>query len=312
MSKTPARQPQGQPTGGQFAAKSNPECDVDLEEATPRQRAMMHMLDSQNGELPDEADTPMTVPEMVAERDWFQGQADALTQRIAAEQAQSRRSLSGALNGNPDIRYAKDGEDGDYLAHTTLDVTDPDSKSTQVIRCDGKLAENVALSLYPGVSVVACGEMGSEGQFAATDVGVSMRDMCADVQRAREEPPILSNSELDAAQPWSAELPLGPRTMSGVLQGDPEIRYDRAGTANAVLRVVDPETREWIRVSMTGDMAENVALSTTRGHQVVVRGSVVEFRRVAGVLIPSIEAEDVGASMSVATVVPEPKGRVGR
>jgi len=30
MSTTPARQPAGAPTGGQFAAKSNPECDVDL------------------------------------------------------------------------------------------------------------------------------------------------------------------------------------------------------------------------------------------------------------------------------------------
>jgi hypothetical protein len=30
MSTTPARQPAGVPTGGQFAAKSNPECDVDL------------------------------------------------------------------------------------------------------------------------------------------------------------------------------------------------------------------------------------------------------------------------------------------
>jgi len=27
---SPARQPKGQPTGGQFAAKSNPECDVEI------------------------------------------------------------------------------------------------------------------------------------------------------------------------------------------------------------------------------------------------------------------------------------------
>jgi antitoxin component YwqK of YwqJK toxin-antitoxin module len=32
MSATPTRQPAGVPTGGQFAAKSNPECDVDLAE----------------------------------------------------------------------------------------------------------------------------------------------------------------------------------------------------------------------------------------------------------------------------------------
>jgi hypothetical protein len=32
MSTTPARQPQGQPTGGQFAAKSNPESEVDLDD----------------------------------------------------------------------------------------------------------------------------------------------------------------------------------------------------------------------------------------------------------------------------------------
>jgi len=32
MSTTPARQPQGQPTGGQFAAKYNPECEVELDD----------------------------------------------------------------------------------------------------------------------------------------------------------------------------------------------------------------------------------------------------------------------------------------
>ena len=31
MNPTPSRQPQGQPTGGQFAAKSNPECEVELD-----------------------------------------------------------------------------------------------------------------------------------------------------------------------------------------------------------------------------------------------------------------------------------------
>ncbi|MDA8342070.1 MAG: hypothetical protein M0007_07600 [Actinomycetota bacterium] len=36
MSTTPTRQPAGVPTGGQFAAKSNPECGVDLEPVTPR------------------------------------------------------------------------------------------------------------------------------------------------------------------------------------------------------------------------------------------------------------------------------------
>jgi hypothetical protein len=49
MSATPARQPQGQPTGGQFAAKSNPESGVELEEMAPRQPEM-DVSDSQNGE----------------------------------------------------------------------------------------------------------------------------------------------------------------------------------------------------------------------------------------------------------------------
>jgi len=35
MSSNPARQPQGQPTGGQFAAKSNPECEVELDGSQP-------------------------------------------------------------------------------------------------------------------------------------------------------------------------------------------------------------------------------------------------------------------------------------
>lgn len=33
MSATPARQPAGVPTGGQFAAKANPECGVELSDA---------------------------------------------------------------------------------------------------------------------------------------------------------------------------------------------------------------------------------------------------------------------------------------
>jgi len=92
MSTTPARQPQGQPTGGQFAAKSNPESELDLEDATPRQRAMMNMLDRQNGEPVDGTVTPMSIPQLMAERDRLQGQVDELTQRIVgayAEQLQA-------------------------------------------------------------------------------------------------------------------------------------------------------------------------------------------------------------------------------
>jgi hypothetical protein len=35
VSATPARQPQGRPTGGQFASKSNPECEVELDGPQP-------------------------------------------------------------------------------------------------------------------------------------------------------------------------------------------------------------------------------------------------------------------------------------
>jgi hypothetical protein len=84
MNTTPARQPQGQPTGGQFAAQSNPECDIDLNESTPRQRP---------ADVPDgQAGEPMSIPQLMAERDRLQGQVDEITQKIIgayAEQLQS-------------------------------------------------------------------------------------------------------------------------------------------------------------------------------------------------------------------------------
>ncbi len=84
MSTTPARQPQGQPTGGQFAAQSNPECDIDLEESTPRQRP--------SGTSDGQAGNSRSIPQLMAERDRLQGQVDEITQRIVgayAEQLQA-------------------------------------------------------------------------------------------------------------------------------------------------------------------------------------------------------------------------------
>jgi len=54
MSTTPSRQPAGVPIGGQFAAKSNPECDVELSADTTMDRYHLRVSDAANlGSLVD-------------------------------------------------------------------------------------------------------------------------------------------------------------------------------------------------------------------------------------------------------------------
>ena len=73
-------------------------------------------------------------------------------------------------------------------------------------------------------------------------------------------------------------------TVVGNLTRDPEIRYTREGVAKTALGVAanrrwqNAETNEWeestsfFDATVTGDLAENVALSLAKGMRVVVTG----------------------------------------
>ncbi len=107
-------------------------------------------------------------------------------------------------------------------------------------------------------------------------------------------------------------------TITGNLTRDPEIRYTREGQATTTLGVAvnrrwqNRETAEWeestsfFDVVTWRDLAENVALSLTRGMRVVVSGRLEQRswetdegdRRVK----VEIVADEVGASLRFATV----------
>ncbi len=107
-------------------------------------------------------------------------------------------------------------------------------------------------------------------------------------------------------------------TITGNLTRDPEIRYTRDGQATTTLGVAvnrrwqNRETTEWeestsfFDVVTWRDLAENVALSLTRGMRVVVSGRLEQRswetdegdRRVK----VEIVADEVGASLRFATV----------
>jgi single-strand DNA-binding protein len=109
-----------------------------------------------------------------------------------------------------------------------------------------------------------------------------------------------------------------PTTIVGNLSRDPEIRYSREGVAKTTLNVAvnrrwqDKETNEWqestsfFDVIASSDLAENIALSLTRGMRVVVTGRLDQRswetdegdRRFK----VEIEASDVGLSLAYATV----------
>ena len=107
-------------------------------------------------------------------------------------------------------------------------------------------------------------------------------------------------------------------TVAGNLTKDPEIRYTRDGQATTSLSLAvnrrwqNQQTREWeesvsfFDVVCWRDLAENVALSLTKGARVVVTGRLDQrswetddhtFRSKV-----EIVAEDIGASLRFATV----------
>ena len=107
-------------------------------------------------------------------------------------------------------------------------------------------------------------------------------------------------------------------TVAGNLTKDPEIRYTRDGQATTSLSLAvnrrwqNQQTKEWeesvsfFDVVCWRDLAENVALSLTKGARVVVTGRLDQrswetddhtFRSKV-----EIVAEDIGASLRFATV----------
>ncbi len=107
-------------------------------------------------------------------------------------------------------------------------------------------------------------------------------------------------------------------TVAGNLTRDPEIRYTRDGQATTSLSLAvnrrwqNQQTKEWeesvsfFDVVCWRDLAENVALSLTKGARVVVTGRLDQrswetddhtFRSKV-----EIVAEDIGASLRFATV----------
>jgi single-strand DNA-binding protein len=107
-------------------------------------------------------------------------------------------------------------------------------------------------------------------------------------------------------------------TIVGNLTRDPEIRYTRDGQATTSLSVAvnrrwqDRTTKEWeestsfFDVVCWGDLAENVALSLTKGARVVVAGRLEQrsWESDEGEKRSKVEivADEIGASLRFATV----------
>ena len=107
-------------------------------------------------------------------------------------------------------------------------------------------------------------------------------------------------------------------TIAGNLTRDPEIRYTRDGQATTSLSVAvnrrwqNRQTQEWeespsfFDIVCWRDLAENVALSLTKGARVVVTGRLEERRWETedGETRTKVElvADDIGASLRFATV----------
>jgi single-strand DNA-binding protein len=106
-------------------------------------------------------------------------------------------------------------------------------------------------------------------------------------------------------------------TITGNLTREPEIRYTREGQANTMLGVAvnrrwqDRETKEWeeatsfFDVICWRDLAENAALSLTKGMRVVVTGRLEQrsWENDEGERRSKVEivAEEVGPSLRFAT-----------
>lgn len=131
MSTTPARQPAGVPVGGQFAAKSNPECDVELSADEPSEREA-HQAD---------------LDRLFDERDVLQNQIEVAATLLATD---SVRSVY------PDATHIRLGTNySDDEAYPVLDaVITPDG----TIGSDGidptvqDQVEEVASSIWPTCS----------------------------------------------------------------------------------------------------------------------------------------------------------------
>jgi single-strand DNA-binding protein len=107
-------------------------------------------------------------------------------------------------------------------------------------------------------------------------------------------------------------------TITGNLTRDPEIRYTREGQASTLLGVAvnhrwrDRESQEWeestsfIDVVCWRELAENVALSLTRGTRVTVSGRLEQrtWENEEGERRSKVEivADDVAASLRFAAV----------
>ena len=107
-------------------------------------------------------------------------------------------------------------------------------------------------------------------------------------------------------------------TVVGNLTRDPEIRYNREGQATTSLSVAvnrrwqNKETKEWeesvsfLDVVCWRDLAENVALSLTKGARVLVTGRLEQrsWETDEGDRRSKVEivADEIGASLRFATV----------
>ena len=107
-------------------------------------------------------------------------------------------------------------------------------------------------------------------------------------------------------------------TVAGNLTRDPEIRYTREGQATTSLSVAvnrrwqNQQTKEWeesvsfLDVVCWRDLAENVALSLTKGSRVLVSGRLEQrsWETDGGERRSKVEivADDVAASLRFATI----------
>lgn len=107
-------------------------------------------------------------------------------------------------------------------------------------------------------------------------------------------------------------------TVTGNLTRDPEVRYTRDGQASVLLGVAvnrrwqDRETHEWeeatsfFDVVCWRDLAENVAMSLTKGARVMVAGRLEQrsWETELGERRSKVEivADEVGSSLRFATV----------
>jgi single-strand DNA-binding protein len=128
---------------------------------------------------------------------------------------------------------------------------------------------------------------------------------------ANSAPPAINHEEKQT-------MTITTTTITGNLTRDPELRYTRAGQATTSLSVAvnrrwqNRQTQEWeestsfFEIVCWRDMAENVALSLTKGARVVVTGNLEERRWETddGETRSKVElvAEEVGASLRFATV----------